>query len=74
MIRLTAQRDVEGFDVDRVKYPLLEFIPCTRVNVNLGPPVVITVPGHDPDELASDVLSRVEDIIGCALTVDALPG
>jgi hypothetical protein len=55
VIHLTAQKDVEGFDVDRAKCPLLELIRCTHVDVSLGPPVVITIPGHDPDELAPGV-------------------
>lgn len=73
MIRLTAPQEMVGLDVDRVKYPLLQFIPCTRVDVDLGPPLVITVPGHGLDELAPGVLARVEEIVGCSLTVDAAP-
>jgi hypothetical protein len=71
---MTATVEVLRLDIDRVKYPILEFIPCTRVEVDLGPPLVITVPGHGVDELASGVLARVEEIMGCPLMVEDTPG
>ena len=76
MIRMTpasVEAMLRQFDVDRAKYPLLEFIPCSRVNVTLKPGLVIEVPDHSARELAPAVLAAVEAVVGCSLTVEDAP-
>ena len=73
MIRLTSagdKRPTLRLNVERAKYPLLQFIPCTAVNVQLGPPLVIEVPGHEVSELAPAVLAAVEAAVGCRLVAE----
>jgi hypothetical protein len=74
VLRLTASTQANSsIDIQKVKYPLLELIPCNVVDVELGPPVVITVPGHGLSELAPGVLRRLEDLVGCSLVAEELP-
>jgi hypothetical protein len=76
VIRLTAAVGAGPpgvVDIWKVEYPLLEFVPCTVVEVDPGPPLVITVPGHGLSELAPAVLRLVEDVVGSRLTAEELP-
>jgi hypothetical protein len=76
MLRLTATDPSVALtesQASRVRYLVLEFIPATKCDVELGPGVQVVVPHHGVDELAPGIRSRIEEIIGCTIRADELP-
>jgi hypothetical protein len=76
VLRLTAADPAAAItekQAARIRYLLLEFIPATVCDVELGPGVRVTVPNHGVDELAPAIKSDIEAIIGCAIRAADLP-
>ena len=72
MIRLQA--DAPGVALDekqvlRIKFLLLEFLPADRCIVRAGPAIEILVPDRVPDDLTPHLRQRIEEIVGCPLSL-----
>ena len=75
MLRLTATDPsiaLSERQAQRVQYLLLQFIPATSCHVERGPGVVVLVPNHGLDELASGIRADIEAIIGSPVSADEL--
>lgn len=72
VIRLVAEDRtvvVDGEQVTKIQFWLLELLPARRCEVVVGPGVEIVVPDidRDLDDVTPWVLSKLEEIVGCAL-------
>ncbi len=57
-------------DLDRALYPLMEFLPTSKINVRNGPGLQIIVRDRLPADLMPAILQSVERIVGCPMEVD----
>lgn len=67
MIRLVAadpQLILTDEQADRIRLWLLALIPASGCTMTRGPMAEIVVPDHEPAELTSSLLRRVEEIAG----------
>jgi hypothetical protein len=72
MLRLTAEDEsivLTDEQVMRAQYPLLEFLPTARCEVNPGPGITMVVRDREPSDLMPAILKRVEEVLGCAMRV-----
>jgi hypothetical protein len=67
VIRLIAEDEhlvLADQQVDRIRLWLLALIPASRCKIMPGPAAEIVVPDHEPKELTSGLLRRIEEIAG----------
>ena len=57
-------------ELDRALYPLMEFLPTSKINVRNGPGLQIIVRDRSPADLMPAILEAVERTVGCAMVVD----
>lgn len=57
-------------ELDRALYPLMEFLPTSKIKVRNGPGLQIIVRDRSPADLMPAILQAVERTVGCAMVVD----
>jgi hypothetical protein len=77
MLRLQADTSnvvLDETQVLRIKFWLLEFLPAARCEVRPGPGIEIVVPDREPDDLTPHLRRRIEEIVGCPLSLSGGDG
>lgn len=57
-------------ELDRALYPLMEFLPTSKVKARNGPGLEIVVRDRSPADLMPAILQAVERRVGCPMEVD----
>ena len=73
MLRLRATDEsvvLSKEDLDRALFPLMEFLPTSKVKVRNGPGLQIIVRDRSPADLMPAILDAVERTVGCPMAVD----